>query len=415
MRILLSTYGTRGDVQPFVALAKTLRARGHEVAVCTPSGFRGMVEQHGVAYAHMDNAVLELTEAVLQAPTLRERRALFKGFGAIIRGTLDDEWRAAKSMQPDAVVYHSKALGAHHIAEKLGVPEFLAMPLPLTRTRAFSVPIIPDWGLGPWFNAFSYNLVSIANAVWAGATNELRQKALGLKPASRFADAMRRNDGTDVPALYAFSEHVLPRPEDWPESAHVTGAWFLDDARGWTPPAGLVAFLQAGPPPVYVGFGSMGGAHAKKRTATVLGALALRRQRAVLATGWGGLEAEALPDHVFAIDAAPHEWLFPRMSAVVHHGGAGSTMASLRAGKPTVICPFLGDQPFWGQVVHSRGLGPVPVPQASLSPARLAEAIRVALSRDIVARAAAVGERIRREDGATRAAEIIERHVATRP
>ncbi|MFP2895928.1 glycosyltransferase [Corallococcus sp. 4LFB] len=408
MRVLISTYGTRGDVQPFVALAKALKANGHVVALCTPTGFRGMVERHGIPYAHMDNAVLELTESVLRAPTRAEQRRLFKGFGAIVRAAMEDEWRAARELEPDVLVYHSKALGSHHIAEKLGAVELLAMPLPLTPTREFPAPIIPGFRLGGWLNALSYRVLTLANAVWAGATNDFRVKTLGLPPRSRFADPMKKADGSAVPALYAFSEQLLPRPTDWPPQAQVTGCWFLDEADQWTPPAELQSFLEEGPPPIYVGFGSMGAAHAETRAATVLKAVALTGERAVLATGWGGLKAHEHPANVFMLESAPHDWLFPRMSAVVHHGGAGSTMAGLRAGKPTVICPFFGDQPFWGHRVHRAGVGPQPVPRKSLTAERLAEAIRTALSSTVQAQAAAVGERIRAEDGAARAVQLIE-------
>jgi sterol 3beta-glucosyltransferase len=408
LRVLISTYGTRGDVQPFVALAKALKSRGHAVAVCTPTGFRNMVERHGVEYAHMSNAVLELTEAVLRAPTVREQRRLFKGFGAIIRATLEDEWRAAQALRPDLLVYHSKALGSHHIAEKLGVAELLAMPLPLTPTKAFPVPLIPDFGLGGWFNRLSYRLVSLGSALWAGATNDFRQTTLGLRALPRFADPMRRADGTAVPAVYAFSEHVLPRPADWPDDAYVTGCWFLDERDNWEPPAQLRRFLADGPSPVYVGFGSMGGAHAETRAATVSEAISLSGQRAVIASGWGGMKGIRPTKHIFALDAAPHEWLFPQMRAVVHHGGAGSTMAGLRAGKATVVCPFLGDQPFWGRVVHQAGLGPEPIPQKTLTAERLAIAIGKALEPELAARAAAVGTRIRVEDGTARAIALIE-------
>ncbi len=412
MRVLFSTYGTRGDVQPFVALAKALETRGHEVALCTPSGFREMVERHDIPYAPMENGLLELTEAVLHAPTAREKRRLFKGFGKLIRVALDDEWRAAQHHQPDLLVYHSKALGSHHIAEKLGIAECLAMPLPLTKTRAFPVPLIPNFELGGWFNAFSYHVVRLGSALWAGAVNDFR-KSLGLPKISRFNDAMRRADGSLVPALYAYSEHLLPRPDDWPEEAHVTGAWFLDETHAWSPPAALEAFLDSGPPPVYVGFGSMGAAHAEARAALVLDALAACGERGVLAAGWGGLKVAKLPANVFALESAPHEWLFPRVKAVVHHGGAGSTMAGLRAGKPTVICPFFGDQPFWGHVVERAGVGPSPIPQSQLSAERLANRIRDALRPDIVHQAAAMGARIRSENGLERAVSLLEKEHAS--
>lgn len=413
MRVLLSTYGTRGDVEPFVALAKALLAAGHEAAVCTPTGFRPMVEAHGVPYLHMDNAFLELSQAVLGATSNAEQRRLIRGFGPIIRAALDDEWRAAQALQPDVLVYHSKALGSHHIAEKLAVPELLAMALPLTPTRAFAAPMVPDLGLGGWFNALSYRLIALGPALWSGATNDFRAKTLGLSPLPRFADTMSRRDGTPVPALYAYSEALLPRPEDWPANAHVTGPWFLNEGVDWTPPSLLEAFLAEGPPPVYIGFGSMGAARAAGRTRLVLEAVALSGERAVLATGWGGLLPAEVPANVFVLESAPHDWLFPRMSAVVHHGGAGSTMAGLRAGKPTVVCPFFGDQPFWGRVVERRGVGPRPVPQRSLTPAGLAWAIRAALGPSVVAEAAAMGARIRAEDGAGNAVRIIERAHAS--
>lgn len=408
MRVLLSACGTRGDVQPFVALAKAMKERGHTVVVCTPTGFRDMVERHGVPYAHMGNAILELSEAVLRAPTRGEQRRLFKGFGSIIRAGLEDEWRAAKDLRPDVLVYHSKALGSHHIAERLGAAEFLAMPLPLTKTRSFPVPMLPVRSLGAWGNALSYQLVRLGNALWSAATNEFRTKTLGLDRLPRFADPMRRSDGSEVSALYGFSEHVLPRPSDWPANAHVTGCWFLDEAQGWNAPGELREFLEAGPEPIYVGFGSMGAARAEQRAAAVLKAIELSGERAVLATGWGGLKPAAVPPNVLVLDGAPHDWLFPRVKAVVHHGGAGTTMAGLRWGKPMVICPFLGDQPFWGHVVHRAGVGSAQVPQAKLSAERLAFAIRDALRPEVVTRAADLGARIRSDQGTTRAIEHIE-------
>jgi sterol 3beta-glucosyltransferase len=412
VRVLISTQGTRGDVQPFVALARALGRRGHSVSMCAPEGFRSTIERHGIDYAYMSNAVLELTEAVLRAPTRTEQRRLFKGFGAIIRAGLEDEWRAAQALQPEMLVYHSKALGSHHIAEKLGVAEFLAMPLPLTPTRAFPAPLIPFSQLGGWLNKLSYRLISLGHAIWNGATNDFRVRTLGLHALPRFHDVMRRRDGSPVPALYGYTAHLLPRPPDWPAHVHVTGAWFLDEADAWEAPSELCTFLERGATPVYIGFGSMGAAHAQARTSTVFEAVALTGVRAVLASGWGGLQASALPATAFMLDAAPHDWLFPRVKVVVHHGGAGSTMAGLRAGKVTVVCPFLGDQPFWGHAVHRAGVGPAPLSQRSLSPSRLAEAICSALDPRLTARAAELGDRIRAEDGVNRAVDLIEQEHA---
>lgn len=172
----------------------------------------------------------------------------------------------------------------------------------------------------------------------------------------------------------------------------------------------LAAFLEAGPPPVYIGFGSMVSSRPQETAELALQALARAGQRGVLASGWGGLHREALPEEVFLLDAAPHSWLFPRMAAVVHHGGAGTTAAGLRAGVPSILTPFFGDQPFWGRQVHKLGVGPQPIPQRQLSAANLAAAIQQAVTdTEMQQRAADLGRRIRAEDGVARAVEVLQR------
>jgi sterol 3beta-glucosyltransferase len=214
--------------------------------------------------------------------------------------------------------------------------------------------------------------------------------------------------------LYAYSPVVLPTPADWDRSSVAAGYWFLDRPRSWEPSASLRAFLIAGPPPVYVGFGSMPSQDAARTTRIVLAALERTGQRGVLATGWGGLAAADLPPSVYLLAEAPHDWLFPQMAAVVHHGGAGTTAAALRAGVPTVICPFFGDQPFWGRRVATLGAGPPPIPQRRLTVDALSAAVRTAVSDPAIReRAAAVGAAIRAEDGVYNAIAAIEAHVAT--
>jgi sterol 3beta-glucosyltransferase len=217
-----------------------------------------------------------------------------------------------------------------------------------------------------------------------------------------------------APNFHAYSQYVLPRPEDWPPNVHVTGYWFLDTDAGWTPPADLVEFLAAGEPPVYVGFGSMSDRNPEKNAGIVLEALAETGQRGVLHAGWGGLQAENIPDTVFAVEDIPHDWLFPRMAAVVHHGGAGTTAAGLRAGVPNITVPFFADQPFWGKCINRLGVGPPPIARDQLTPSRLANAIRQAVSdQEMQQRAGVLGEKIRGEDGVGTAVELIEVHLKT--
>jgi sterol 3beta-glucosyltransferase len=212
-----------------------------------------------------------------------------------------------------------------------------------------------------------------------------------------------------MPVLHGVSRHVVPEPPDWPEGAVSTGFWFLKRSDEWEAPPDLERFLNSGPAPVYLGFGSMTGRDPYKRTRIVLEALARTGQRGVLTTGWGGLARADVPKQVCVLEQVPHDWLFPLVAAVVHHGGAGTTAEGLRAGRPTVICPYFGDQPFWGQRVHELGVGPAPIPQKRLTAERLAAAIHEAITNvGMRQRAEALGEKIRSEDGAKSAVAFIE-------
>lgn len=416
MKIFLSTMGTRGDIQPFIALGQGLQRAGHQVVLCTAEGYRSFVEEHGVPYAFMDNEFLAIIQSQSGQAAMESKRGvleIYRQIGPIIRRSLEDEWRAVQAFQPDAMVYHPKMLGSYHIAEKLGIPAWMSLALPFqTPTRAFPNPMFTGVKLGGWFNRFSYRLMDLAGLMYGGLVNDFRTKTLGLSPRGRLAPSMRKTNGEPVPVLYAYSPHLVPRPADFPPEVQVTGFWFLQAETDWQPPAALVDFLAAGPPPVYVGFGSMSGSTGAARGRLVVEALQKAGQRGLLASGWGGMTTHELPPSIFQIDAAPHEWLFPRVAAVVHHGGSGTTAAGLRAGKPTVICPFIADQPFWGKVVHDRGVGPAPIPQKQLTVAGLAAAITEAVTNaELRARAAQLGAQINAEAGVRQAVAILEQAV----
>jgi len=240
------------------------------------------------------------------------------------------------------------------------------------------------------------------------ADNKARRQVLGIAPVSFWGPfALLEQDNRTI--LCGYSQHVIPIPKDWGNSIHVTGYWFLEPSAGWEPPADLVRFLKSGPPPVYIGFGSMVNRKPEEVADLVLRALERCGQRAVVSAGWGGIKAVELPQTICAIGSIPHSWLFPRMAAVVHHGGVGTTAAGLRAGVPAVITPFFGDQPYWGQRVHELGVGPRPIPRRQLTADRLAEAIHAAVtSTGMRDRSAQLGEHIRNEDGIGRAVEVLE-------
>jgi sterol 3beta-glucosyltransferase len=410
MRVAVLTVGSRGDVQPFVALARRLSDAGLGVVVATGTGFEGLVREQGLDYAPVRADFYRLVESregreILAGSPRRIGRVLRETVLPSVRAILDDGWAAVQGA--DAIVYHPKALAGPHLAERLELPCFAGLAVPLTPTRAFPAPGIATRNLGACLNRLSYSVLRCATLPFRGVVNRWRREVLGLGPRPWLADEFVVR-GRPVPILYAFSQELVPVPADWTAGNVVTGFWHLDGERAWTPPQELLDFLDRGPPPVYVGFGSMAGRRPELTTDVVIDALARAQQRGILATGWGGLAPSRLPESILKMDAAPHDWLFPRCAAVVHHGGAGTTAAGLRAGRPSLICPFAMDQPFWGRRVHDLGLGPKPIPQKSLRPESLAVAIREATTDDaMLARAGSMGTRLRAESGAERAAEAV--------
>jgi len=299
------------------------------------------------------------------------------------------------------------------IAQKREIPAFPAYLQPMTPTREFpalSFPAVPNW-LAPVRP--SYDLLSAEFLDWMRwqfyrSMGKVTHQLLGTPMSS----PIRQLQEHQTPIFYGYSASFVPRPADWPDYCHITGYWFLDTPFDWQPPADLQAFLQAGIPPVYIGFGSMGSGDAHHLTQLVVRALALSGQRGILLTGWGALKQEQLPEFVFAIDEVPHDWLFPLTAVVVHHGGAGTTGAGLRAGLPTIIVPFISDQPFWGEQVYQRGVGPRPIRQKQLSAEALAEAITTAINdQGMRERAAALGEKIRAENGIGNAVRLIQHYL----
>jgi sterol 3beta-glucosyltransferase len=413
VNILINTFGTRGDIQPFIALALGLQSAGHRVALGTSAGYGDFVTGYGVSHIAMDNTLLEMAQASMDdVPGMRDAMRMLKQMNGAMRQMMQDEWQATQTFGPDMIIYHPKCLGSLHIADKLGIPAILSLPLPLyTPTRAFAAPLVGAVPFGSLFNRTTYVMHRAQSAMMAGLVNSFRQQTLGLSAQGRFASVLKRGNGDPVPVLYPFSPFVIPVPDDYPAHVHVTGYWFLPDDNDWQPDPALTAFLDAGPAPVYVGFGSMAfKKDIAARTQSILSALAATAQRAILARGWGGLSAADLPENVMMIDAVPHDWLFPRMSAVIHHGGAGTTAAGLRAGKPTLICPFIADQPFWGKVVHDLGVGPAPISVKKLTVDSMTAALREMTGNPAMRhKAEAVGAKIRAEDGVANAVAVIER------
>ena len=408
MNVTIVTLGTRGDVQPYVALGAGLKEAGHEVTLVTGKGFEATVSGRGLRYVALDVDLLELAQSQEGRAALRSPRAALRMAVRLIptmRKMLDDQWEAAASLGADAVVYHPKAMGGYHVAEALGIPGFLALPIPaLSPTRAFPVPMLPLPDLGGPLNKLSYGAFFRSIILpYRSMVNRWRVRTLGLPTLPLPASELELR-GEPVVRLYPCSPRVIPVPADWNGSSVMTGYWFLDQGKDWQPPDELDAFLEDGTPPVYVGFGSTSPDPEGSR-ATAIAALKRLGLRGILATGRRGMAGPG----IIEIEGAPHDWLFPRMAAVVHHGGAGTTAEGLRAGRPTAVFPSnFGDQLFWGRRVYALGVGPEPVPQKKLTAERLVTSIRAITGDEgMRRRAAALGEKIRAEDGVARAVEIV--------
>jgi sterol 3beta-glucosyltransferase len=387
------------------------------VGVCTAEGLRNLVVGAGVDYVHMGNEMLDLVQS--EMPRMRgasDALRLVSRMSAAMKSALLDQWEAACEFSPSLLVYHPKMLGGLHIAERLRVPAVASLPLPfLTPTKAFPIPFVAHWPFGGSANKLSYQFNRVTAVAYGGMINSFRRETLGLRGMSRWSDYLRFPGGRPVPVLYGFSSRVVPMPGDYPAHVHVTGYWFLDEPETWHPPAELADFLAAGDPPVYIGFGSMGfGVHARTRGQIVVDAVEKARVRAVVATGWGGLLVGSVPDDVHVVEAVSHSWLFPQTVGVVHHGGAGTTAAGLLAGRPTLVCPVLGDQGFWAQRVKDLGVGPAPLPVRRLSVAGLADRLCM-LGREgsYRSRAQAVSEELLLEDGVANAVRVLEQMSST--
>lgn len=414
MKVNLLTLGSQGDVQPFVALGRALVRAGHAVTLSTAAQFEPFVTRHGLPFCPVNGDFLRLKEAEGVMEGGGNKWDLMRQVKPMLRRMLDDAWLGAQGTE--LLVYHPKVFAGLEMADALGVPAALAVPAPfVVPTRAFASAIVPpSWRLGPWLNQLSYALTPLMQAAFADVLNEFRTQTLKVPRRSARHTGLVHADGRPVPVLHAYSAHVVPVPADWPAHACATGYWLLDDEDPWTPPPELERFLASGPPPVYVGFGSMTSRDAVAKGQLVLEAVRRAGQRAVLARGWGALEVDGAED-VLIIDGAPHDRLFPRMGGLVHHGGAGTTAAGLYASIPSLVCPFFGDQPFWGERIHQLGLGPAPIPQRALTADRLADAIR-ALMTDARMRenAQALAVKLRAEDGVARAAERLGAIAASR-
>ncbi|GAM35041.1 hypothetical protein TCE0_015r03036 [Talaromyces pinophilus] len=440
LNIVIQVVGSRGDVQPFVALGKVLKyTYGHRVRLATHPTFKDFVQENGLEFFSIGGDPSRLMAFMTKNPSL------MPGFRSLVNGDISQRrkdvaeyiqgcWRScykagdgmsshttdddlsARPFVADCIIANPPSFAHIHCAEKLGIPLHIMFTMPYSPTQAFPHPLanIQSSNADPLLtNYISYVMIEVLQ--WQGLgdiINRFRAKCLGLDPVSLiWGPGMLHR--LKVPHTYCWSPALIPKPKDWGPHVSVSGYYSLELASDYIPTSDLQAFLDAGPPPTYIGFGSIVLEDPNATMELIFEAVRKTGQRALLSKGWGGMSADRdrIPDGIFMLDNVPHDWLFKHVSCVVHHGGAGTTAAGIAAGRPTVVVPFFGDQPFWGSMIARVGAGPNPIPHKQLTADRLADAIDFCLKPQCLERAKELASRISAERGSDMGAQSFHQYL----
>lgn len=406
MKFAVVTYGTEGDTRPLAALSCALMDAGHEARLLGDVSTLGSAKALGVPSAALAGDIrgtlkpdTSISSVVAEGDRLRGTvNALARIANANAESWLRQIVTVAQGC--DAIIVGGLAAFAGlSAAEYLGVKAIGSGMIPITSTGAFASPFLPPGVVPRWLNHLSHSCVN--GMLWRAfrkSTNAARSKACGLPPRARV--------WAQHPMLYGVSPSLLPLPSDWPANAHLCGQWIHVD-RDWTPPLELSDFLAAGEPPIYIGFGSMAGFDKPKLLKEMIKAVAGRR--ALFYAGWSGVDATMLPANFLVIDETPHDWLFPRTSLVVHHGGSGTSHSAARAGVPSVVVPFAADQFFWASRLRQAGVAADAISWKQFNADLFAARMKFAWTDEVTTRARDLGERMRAEKGLLSAVAAIEK------
>jgi len=415
-RIVLLTFGTYGDVAPYVGLAVRLRAAGHEVAVASQAPYEQLITDNGLEYRFLPRDTEQATreseqaQALIDGGKMRPSREMSKQMVADLGGVGPAMARASEGAELLGCGGPVSALFGYHIAEAVGIPSAALYLQPLAKTGDFAPPVLTLRSFGRLGNRLVWKVGAMGERIYLPQINELRSQ-LGLKKTTLGAFQSRRD--AEWPMLFGYSEHVAPRPGDWGPHRHITGYWWPPTEANFTPPVDLVDFLAAGPPPVFIGFGSTATRRGAELSAMIGEAVAKAGVRVVVQSGWAGLSALD-PERGITVGSLPYEWLFPQTAAVVHHAGVGTTAATLRAGVPSVPVPGIMDQPYWSRRLVDLGAAPSYRGRRELDATWLANAIRSAADEPRYAeRARELSAALATEDGAEVATKLVEQLLTT--
>jgi len=422
MKITLITLGSRGDVQPYIPLAKGFQNAGYEITLATHEIFRDFVESHSIPFATVAGNPQEVMQGEGGIKWLESGRNPLKMIRRMREVVTEYLYEMAADCisateGADAVFYSMLGfMAGPSLMEKFNIPGMGVYLQPLNPTHEQPImmfPETPEWvPASGFFNWHGYNVVNtLTDIFFRGLINDVREQQMNLP---RYRHSFRKAIHLPYPIAHGFSPTVYPKPSDWGEHLNIGGYWFLHE--DYTPPTEFVDWLESGEAPIYFGFGSMTNRDPEQTTEIIQEAVRQTGKRCVLLSGWAGIGNSDLPDTIYKIDSVPHNWLFPQMAAIVHHGGAGTTASALRCGKPTIIVPHFADQPFWAQRVYELGVSPKPIPRKLLTVENLVAAIETAISDTAMQRRAAeIGEQIAQEDGVQETIRFFEEYVLTHP
>lgn len=414
MRISMLAWGTRGDVEPFVALGQGLQRAGHEVSVAAATDLQALVTSRGLDYQpFLIDMAASLNDDVGRnwvehsGRPHREGRHLNRIMSEVAPVAAEGLERIvgrADALISGMLTYESALSAANH----LGLKHIRGLMAPMTPTASGQALLYaPLNRRQSRLNLYASLLFEAALFQLVKPGGDVVRARLDI-PRGTYRGYLQMSRAT--PTLVGVSPRVIPPPDDWRGLVDVTGYWHIPAPTDYAPPEQLRRFLAAGPPPFYIGFGSMPSSRPDRLWALLCRALDEAGERAVVRFRWRGWEPGAVPENICVIEEAPFDWLFPRTCGVVHHGGSGTTGTALRAGVPQWIVPHMADQPYFGRRICELGLGPPPVHLHKLTAATLSAALGT-LRRDraMIARARALGELVQQEDGVSQAVEVIER------
>jgi len=418
MKVAITTVGTRGDLQPYIALGLGLKKSGYDVLFVSAKNEENFVRNFGLDFYALYVDIQKIIEGGEVQEMARGSNPFkfivghlksSKSLKALMIKTQDEIWNACQSA--NLIIFHPGMPLGFFMAKEKNKKAILATPFPVVSTKAY--PSILFYSLpkfGKYYNLFTHFIFD--KVFWALAKSPIKTfLSKTTKSKINFAvSPLKQQINSGQLVLNGYSELFFSHQNEWPNNINTTGSWIIENEPNFLPSSELENFINNGETPIYIGFGSMKDFDSFNKTLDIIiDALNITKQKAIVGLGWTTNNFKGqLPDNIYLVGSIPHTWLFPKMKMVIHHGGAGTTAAGLRAGKPTIIIPHNADQPAWGQRVFELGVGSKPIKKSKLTAGKLANAILYSLQPNIMANAARIGQQLEKENGVQKATQIID-------